>query len=305
MNQTTTRIIYSICLILCLIPITSPALALTAGILLSAFRIKDKFFTQFRTQILQWSIVMMGFGMNLSQVLTTSKTGVMLTVVSVLGTITTGFILGRIFKVEKNTSLLISAGTAICGGSAIAAVAPVIDAEDHQTSFSLIVVFVLNAVALFLFPVIGHFFNLSQETFGYWAAIAIHDTSSVVGAGSAYGEVALQTATIVKLTRALWIIPVSLAFALFNRKNGKKIKIPWFIVLFVVAILIAHFIPQLSVGYQFLSLAGKRCLVVAIFLIGSNLSLTDIKKAGKGSFLQGILLWIIVSTTSLIYLSHL
>ena len=304
MNNNLKHIIYGVCIILCLTPYISPAIALATGILLSALNIQNDQISKYRTSILQWSIVLMGFGMNLSQVLSTSKTGFTITVISVVGTITLGIVLGKIFKVEKITSLLISSGTAICGGSAIAAISPVVGAKDNQVSFSLVVVFVLNAIALFIFPVIGHYFNLSQDVFGYWAAIAIHDTSSVVGAGAAYGNQALETATIVKLTRALWIVPLSLVMAWTYRKNKKKIKLPWFILLFVLAILFSHFVPQLSSAYSLLDTIGKRSMVVAIFLIGSNLSLSEIKKAGTGSFLQGILLWIIVSATSLLVLMN-
>lgn len=304
MQKNLKHIIYGVCIIACFTPYISPAIALATGIFLSALNLQNEQVAKYRTSILQISIVLMGFGMNLSQVLATSKTGFTITVVSVVGTLTLGIVLGKIFKVEKITSLLISCGTAICGGSAIAAISPVVGAKDNQISFSLVVVFVLNAIALFIFPIIGHYFNLSQDTFGYWAAIAIHDTSSVVGAGAAYGSQALETATIVKLTRALWIVPLSLAMAWIHRKNKNKIKLPWFILLFVLAILFSHFIPQLSSAYSLLDTIGKRSMVVAIFLIGSNLSLSEIKKAGAGSFLQGILLWIIVSSISLLVLMN-
>lgn len=304
MNKNLKHVIYGICIIACLTPYISPAIALATGILLSALNVQNEQVSKYRTSILQWSIVLMGFGMNLSQVLATSKTGFTITIVSVVGTITAGVILGKIFKVEKITSLLISSGTAICGGSAIAAISPVVGAKDNQVSFSLVVVFVLNAIALFIFPIIGHYFNLNQELFGYWAAIAIHDTSSVVGAGAAYGSQALETATIVKLTRALWIVPLSLVLAWTYRKNKQTIKLPWFILLFVLSILFSHFIPQLSSTYFLLDIIGKRSMVVAIFLIGSNLSLSEIKKAGAGSFLQGVILWLIVSSTSLLVLMN-
>lgn len=302
MHQKIKHFVYGFCIIACLTPYISPVVALTTGIFLSALNFQNELFTKFRTPILQGSIILMGFGMNFSEVLTTSKTGFTITLLSVVGTIIVGILLGRFLKVEKTTSLLISSGTAICGGSAIAAISPVIGAKDNQVSFSLAVVFVLNAVALFIFPAIGHYFNMSQEVFGYWAAIAIHDTSSVVGAGAAYGNQALEVATIVKLTRALWIVPLALLLAWVHRKSKQRIAFPWFILLFVGAILLTHFIPQPKSIYTFLDIAGKRGMVVAIFLIGSNLSINEIKKVGVKSFLQGIVLWLIISTTSLLFL---
>lgn len=213
-----------------------------------------------------------------------------------------GIVLGKLLKVEKNTSLLIASGTAICGGSAIAAVAPIINSKNYQTSFALIVIFVLNAIALFIFPVIGHKLGLSQEAFGNWAAIAIHDTSSVVGAGAIYGEKALQVATTVKLIRALWIIPLSLIIAFINKSEDKKsIKIPWFILFFVLAIIFANMFPSMQSSYDHFSWLGKRGMVVALFLIGSNITIGEIKKSGPRSFILGILLWIIISLGSLFF----
>jgi uncharacterized integral membrane protein (TIGR00698 family) len=201
--------------------------------------------------------------------------------------------------------MLVSSGTAICGGSAIAAVAPIINAKNHQISFSLIIVFVLNAIALFIFPVIGHWFNLSQETFGYWAAIAIHDTSSVVGAGATYGPEALATATTVKLIRALWIIPLSLTIALFQKdRSGNRINIPWFILLFVISIVVAYLIPQGQETFTHLNWLGKKGMVIALFLIGSNISMAEAKKAGVKSFVLGVVLWFLIGIVSFITLTY-
>ena len=239
-NQKQIRLIYGIVLFFCLMPFVSPVIALMIGLMFSIFGIKYADLTKYSPLVLKASIVLMGFGMNLSQVISTSKTGFVITIVSVLTVMVSGLLLGKLLGVDSKITLLISSGTAICGGSAIAAIAPVINAKSNQISFSLVVIFVLNAVALIIFPLIGHYFNLSQEVFGYWAAIAIHDTSSVVGAGASYGAKALEVATTVKLVRTLWIIPLSVSIALLQKdKMTGKIKIPWFIGLFIAGIIAA------------------------------------------------------------------
>ena len=201
--------------------------------------------------------------------------------------------------------MLFASGTAICGGSAIAAIAPILNSKNYQNSFALIVVFVLNAVALFLFPFIGHKLGLSQETFGNWAAIAIHDTSSVVGAGAIYGEKALQVATTVKLIRALWIIPLSLVIAFMNKGGEKKsIKFPWFILFFVLAIVFANIFPVFQTSYDHFNWLGKRGMVIALFLIGSNITVSEIKKSGPKSFALGIILWAVIAIGSLFFLTR-
>ncbi len=301
------QLIYSLAIVACFLPFVSPAMALIAGLVLSLSGLRHPDMHQHTARILQASIVLMGFGMNLTQAIRASQTGILLTACSVVFTIVVGLLLGKLLKVEKNTSWLIASGTAICGGSAIAAIAPVLHAKNHQISFSLVVIFILNAIALMIFPIIGHYFHLSQETFGFWSAIAIHDTSSVVGAGASYGPKALEIATAVKLTRALWIIPLSIAIALFNKDNKKgKLTIPWFIALFVVAILVAHFIPNWQTTFTHLSWLGKRGMVVALLLIGSNISIAEAKQAGTRSFLLGIMLWLFIGILSLIVLhAHL
>ncbi|MDD3286491.1 MAG: putative sulfate exporter family transporter, partial [Bacteroidales bacterium] len=229
-------VLYYIIPFLCLMPFFTAPIALASGILLTILKIQKPYeIKKYTSKILQWSIVLMGFGMSLEKVIETSQTGVLLTATSVILTFFFGLGLGYLYKVERNTTMLIASGTAICGGSAIAAVSPIIDAKNNQITFALTVIFVLNAVALFIFPVIGQALNMSQENFGYWSAIAIHDTSSVVGAGAAYGKEALEVATTVKLTRTLWIIPLSFIVLFLNRKENKtnKIKIPWFILYFV------------------------------------------------------------------------
>jgi uncharacterized integral membrane protein (TIGR00698 family) len=240
--------LYYIIPLLCLFPFFSAPLALFAGILLAVFYkgeevVKTGKLTKY---LLQGSIVCMGFSMPVHDVIQTGKSGFIITIVSVAATMLAGIGLGKLLKVNKNTSLLISGGTAICGGSAIAAIAPVLGAKNNEISFSLAVVFVLNAVGLFIFPAVGHLLQMDQTHFGYWAAIAIHDTSSVVGACSAYGEQALQVGTTVKLTRTLWIIPLALCIAFFNKNKASKINIPWFIFLFVIAIIIGNYIPGMD-----------------------------------------------------------
>ncbi len=291
-------VIYFTVIFLCFTPFLSPALALVAGIFLSLIGLKHKRISSTTSLALQASIVLMGFGMNLSQVITASKTGFLETTISVVFVVSTGLLLTKLLKVDSKTGTLISVGTAICGGSAIAAVAPIIKAKNYQISFSLIVVFILNAIALIIFPIIGHHFGLTQETFGNWAAIAIHDTSSVVGAGAAYGPKALEIATTVKLIRALWIIPLSIVIALFQKDKTGKIKIPWFIGLFVLAILIAYFIPEGKETYMHFKWLGKHGMIAALFLIGSNISFADAKEAGFKSFALGIILWIIIGVSS-------
>lgn len=299
-NPILLNLIYVVFIGLCFLPFMSSAIALLVGIGFSLLGLQNKAFSKYKSQVLQIAIVLMGFGMNLNQVIETSKSGFMITIVSVFATFALGILLGKFLKIDEKLSVLIASGTAICGGSAIAAIAPILDAEDNQISFSLVVVFVLNAVALFIFPSIGHYFEMSEIAFGNWAAIAIHDTSSVVGAGAAYGPIALETATIVKLTRSLWIIPLSFVVAfIYSRGKGNKISIPWFILYFVLAIIIAHFLPQFSGIFSDVSFVGKRIMIVALFLIGTNLSIAEVKKIGPKSFIQGILLWIAVSVVSL------
>lgn len=301
LNKKKSNLVYGLAVFLCLIPFVSPAIALLTGLVFSAIGLRNEQFTRHNSFALKASIVLMGFGMNLTQVIHASRTGFVITAVSVISTLTIGLLIARFLKVDRKIGLLISSGTAICGGSAIAAVAPVINAKDYQISFSLMVVFILNSVALFVFPVIGHYFHLNQELFGYWAAIAIHDTSSVVGAGATYGAKALEIATIVKLTRALWIIPLSIALALFNKENRKgKIQLPWFIGLFVLAILFSHFLPQMESTFQHLSWLGKKGMVIALFLIGSNIPFDKVKEAGLKSFSMGILLWLLISVSTLV-----
>jgi uncharacterized integral membrane protein (TIGR00698 family) len=217
-------------------------------------------------------------------------------------TLLLGTLLTRLLKVEIKTGHLIASGTAICGGSAIAAVAPAIQANNEQASHALATVFILNSVALFVFPLVGHALGMSQYDFGLWSAIAIHDTSSVVGAASAYGDEALQIATTVKLARALWIIPVAFISALFFKGDGKKVTIPLFILYYCVAIAIAHYLPQFDALYQGIFFVSKRLLVLCLFLIGCGLTFNRIKNAGYKPMLLGVLLWLVIASTVLAYI---
>ena len=255
-------------------------------------------------KLLQYSVIGLGFGMNLQASLASGKEGMLFTIISVVGTLLIGMFIGcKVLKLNRNTSYLISSGTAICGGSAIAAVGPIIKAKDTDMSMALATVFILNAIGLFLFPVLGHWLGLSQQDFGTWAAIAIHDTSSVVGAGAAYGEEALQVATTIKLTRALWIIPLALVTSIIFRSEGKKISIPWFILFFIVAMLINTYLladfPQIG---KFIAGIARKGLIITMFFIGASLSVDVIKSVGIRPLLQGILLWIIISAASLAYI---
>ena len=303
LNQKQINLIYGSVLFLCFLPFVSPAIALAIGIILSLSGIKHASISKYTSFSLQASIVLMGFGMNLAQVISASKTGFIDTAISVVFVMVSGYLLARLLKVDSKIGTLISAGTAICGGSAIAAVAPVLNAKNFQISFSLVVIFILNAIALVIFPMLGHYFNMSQETFGTWAAIAIHDTSSVVGAGATYGPRALEVATTIKLIRALWIIPLSLFIAFTQKdKSAGKVKIPWFIGLFIISIIIAWIFPQGAATYAHFNWLGKRGMVVALFLIGSNISFSDVKKAGVRSFVLGISLWILIGVSSFLML---
>lgn len=306
-------VILVVCLLLDYVPGMSffsswvtPPVALFLGLVFALLcgKAYPKFNKKVSKKLLQYSVVGLGFGMNLHASLASGKEGMMFTIISVIGTMIIGMFIGRkILKVNRDTSYLISSGTAICGGSAIAAVGPVIKAKDSDMSVALATIFVLNAIALFIFPVLGGWLGLTQQEFGTWAAIAIHDTSSVVGAGAAYGEEALQVATTIKLTRALWIIPLALATSVIFKNGGKKISIPWFILWFIVAILLNTYVLDSvpEVGKAISGLARKG-LVITMFFIGASLSIDVLKAVGVKPLLQGVLLWLVISIGSLAYI---
>lgn len=284
----------------------SPPIALFLGLVFAlAFgEAFPKFNKKASKLLLQYSVVGLGFGMNLQASLQSGKEGMLFTIVSVFGTLLIGWFIGKkLLKMDSKTSYLISSGTAICGGSAIAAVAPVIKAKDEQISIALGTVFILNAIALFIFPPIGEWLGLTQQQFGTWAAIAIHDTSSVVGAGQAFGEEALSVATTIKLTRALWIIPVALLTSLLFKTKGQKINIPWFILFFVLAMIFnTYVLEQFEIGKTIgvtINSIARKTLTLTLFFIGASLSKSSLKAVGVKPLIQGILLWIIITLASL------
>ncbi|HYO75679.1 MAG TPA: putative sulfate exporter family transporter, partial [Thermoanaerobaculia bacterium] len=245
------------------------------------------------------SVVGLGFGMNRHKVIEAGRAGFLFTVATIAGTLVAGFLLGRAMHIDGSTAHLISSGTAICGGSAIAAVGPVLDASDEEMSVSLGTVFILNSIALFVFPLLGAALNLTQTQFGVWAAIAIHDTSSVVGAASAYGAEALQIATTVKLTRALWIVPLTLGTAFAFRKRSTRVALPWFILFFVIASVVRTYVPAPQIAWDTLVRIARIGLTVTLFLIGSSLSRASLAKVGIRPLILGVLLWIIISAAGL------
>jgi uncharacterized integral membrane protein (TIGR00698 family) len=251
------------------------------------------------TFLLQASVVLLGFGMNLHEVVRAGRRGLLYSAVGICFALLTGIAIGRLLKVEHTPALLISAGTAICGGSAIAAVGPVINAGEEEMAISLGTVFVLNSVALFLFPAIGYYLHLSQVQFGLWSALAIHDTSSVVGATAKYGSQALMVGTTIKLARALWIVPVVLALALWKRATA-QVKWPWFILLFCLAAVVSTYLPLPAKFYYGLSALGKAGLTATLYLIGSGISRSTLKEVGVRPLLQGLVLWVIVGGASLV-----
>lgn len=305
--------IMTVCLLLGYVPGMSafaswvtPPVALFLGLVFALLcgQAYPKFNKKVSKKLLQYSVVGLGFGMNLHASLASGKEGMMFTIISVVGTMVIGMFIGRkLLKMNRDTSYLISSGTAICGGSAIAAVGPVIKAKDSDMSVALATIFILNAIALFIFPVFGQWLGLSQQEFGTWAAIAIHDTSSVVGAGAAYGEEALQVATTIKLTRALWIIPLALATSFIFKGDGKKVSIPWFILWFIVAILLNTYVLDAvpEVGKAIAGLARKG-LIITMFFIGASLSTDVLKSVGVKPLVQGVLLWLVISVGSLLYI---
>ncbi len=280
--------------------ILSPPFALAAGLVYGltvahGFHLDARRLSKF---LLQASVVCLGFGMNLGEVMRVGRSGFLYTAIGITFALLLGALLAWMLRVGRTQGFLISAGTAICGGSAIAALAPVTEASEEALAVSMGTVFVLNSVALFIFPAIGRALHLTQTQFGLWAALAIHDTSSVVGAAARYGAAALVIATTVKLARALWIVPVSLGTALVRRSRA-KIHIPWFILFFILAAVANTLLQWSNPEATQLVRLGRLGLAVTLFLIGTGLTRETIRKVGVRPFVQGVVLWVIVGTGSL------
>ena len=304
----TSKVIYILLIALILfpfdrfgLPVISAPLALLCG-LAFAFIFPNpypKFNKKTSKYLLQVAVVCLGFNMNLQESLKSGSEGMLFTVVSVVGVMALGVLVGYWLHINRKTAYLISSGTAICGGSAIAAVGPVLKANENEMAVSLGVIFILNSLGLFIFPPLGHIFEMTQQQFGTWAAIAIHDTSSVVGAGEAYGEEALQIATLIKLTRALWIIPLAIATMFIFRDKTAKISRPWFIFIFVLAMVVNTYVTLPAWFVSSMVWIAKRGMVVTLFLIGASLSIASIRSVGVKPLLQAVLLWVVISVSSL------
>ncbi len=300
LSKLNAKTVFFVALIVTASGMVSPPFALVFGIVYG-FSFAHPYHLESRNLsrlLLQLAVVGLGFGMNLRQVVHAGKAGFFYTAISISGVMLLGWLLGRLFRVSKKASYLITVGTAICGGSAIAAIAPITNPNEEEMAMSLGTVFVLNSVALLLFPPIGLALHLTQSQFGLWAALAIHDTSSVVGASAKYGGQALQIATTVKLTRALWIVPLAMITAYFT-KSRAKIKLPWFILFFCLAAVAYTYLPSGQNLYTVFSKLGRVGLTVVLFLIGTGLSKETLRRVGARPFLQGILLWAVVGVLSL------
>ena len=307
LSQKTRETIFII--LLFLVPFLTPATALLSGLIV-AFTVGNPFVQHnkvFTKILLQASVVGLGFGMNLTEAMEAGKTGFVFTIFSIALTMGLGLWIGKLLKVNAGTRTLVSGGTAICGGSAIAAIAPVIKAKDNDMTVALGTIFALNAIALFIFPPLGNLLGMNDTEFGYWCAIAIHDTSSVVGAAAERSELALQIATTTKLIRALWIIPLTLIISVVYNKYNKeeegdkgKIAIPWFIFLYVIAMVIATYIPQGAELYAKTVGIARYGMIYTLFLIGSGLSWESLKQVGVRPILLGVILWVVISVVSAI-----
>lgn len=301
------KIIFIVLALVCLSGFVSTPIALLLGLIVANLSGHPFLHLNHKATnlLLQVSVVGLGFGMNVNSALSAGKAGFLFTVASIFSTLILGFFIGKWFNVEKKTAHLISCGTAICGGSAIAAIAPVIKSDEKQTSVALGVIFILNSIALFLFPAVGHWLELSQQEFGLWCAIAIHDTSSVVGAANRYGPEALQIATTVKLARALWIIPIALVTASLFKNQKSKIKVPYFIGLFILAMMTNSYLPQTAIISPYLVAVAKIGLAFTLFLIGAGLNCKVLKTVGIKPLLQGVLLWGFIAVAALVLILHL
>lgn len=303
-DNVTLRNVFYVGIIVSASGLIGPPVALAAGLLFGlttvhTFHQESQKLSRF---LLKAAVVCLGFGMNLNEVLHAGRAGFFFTAISISVTLVLGLLLGYLMSVGKTQSFLISIGTAICGGSAIAAMGPILLANEEEMGVSLGTIFVLNSIALVLFPFVGHLVHFTQVQFGLWAALAIHDTSSVVGAGAKYGATALAVGTTVKLTRALWIVPLSIATAT-QKKNHSRIQWPWFILYFCVAAALAtylpRFVPQSAAPFAALDRLGRAALTTVLFLIGTGITRNTLREVGVRPLLQGITLWIIVASLSL------
>lgn len=297
------KLLFVFCFLACFTGFISPPLALTLGILFGLILTNPLPAESTLTArwLLQASVVALGFGMNLHEVLQAGRSGFLYTALGISFALMVGLALGKMLKIRGNSSYLIAVGTAICGGSAIAAIAPILHADEEEMAVSLGTVFVLNSVALLIFPPLGHLLNLSQTQFGLWAALAIHDTSSVVGAASRYGPQALIIGTTVKLARALWIVPLALAMAAIKRSRS-KVQCPWFILFFCLAAVVNTNVPVFCSASRILFQLGRRGLTATLFLIGSGISGPVLQRVGWRPLVQGITLWLVVGLTSLYFI---
>ncbi|BAV06101.1 conserved hypothetical integral membrane protein [Filimonas lacunae] len=300
-NSLAQKTIFILLAALCCTSFITPPVALLLGLIVA--QVSGQPFARQAYKATHWllqlSVVGLGFGMTVTSALQAGKQSLAITIVSIIITLLLGTLLGRWLLIEKKTAFLVAAGTAICGGSAIAAIAPVIKAEEKQISVALGVVFVLNAVALYLFPVVGHLLHLSGTQFGVWCAVAIHDTSSVTGAAARYGTHALEIATTVKLARALWIIPVAFLSGLVFKQGAGKVTVPWFIALFIIAMIIHTYVPAVEPYAGYIVHVAKAGLTLTLFLIGSGLSVSTLRKVGAKSFIQGGILWVMIALVNL------
>ncbi len=313
MNSAFPKALFLAAFLFALTPWASPPIALAIGLALglsigNPFRKQTKRLTKY---LLQASVVGLGFGMNLQQIVRAGRSGFIYTAIGISFAMIVGLSLARLLRVSPNAGFLISAGTAICGGSAIAAVGPVVAADEEEMSVALGTVFILNSIALLIFPAIGASLHLSQSQFGLWAALAIHDTSSVVGAGAKYGALALAVATTVKLARALWIVPMTLGTAAVKRRmdgsnadadanlRSASVQWPWFILFFVLAAVANTFVPAGHLEFHALARLGIVGLTATLFLIGSGVSRATLKQVGARPLIQGVLLWLVVAVASM------
>lgn len=298
------KLLYVGLVILCLMPFMSPPVALAVGLIIG--QVLENPFKELSHKVVQWllkvAVVGLGFGMSVSSALAAGKEGFLFTIASIVLTLSLGLVLGKVLGVDKKITQLIASGTAICGGSAIAAISPIIQANAKQISVAIGIVFLLNSIALFIFPAVGYYFELTQHQFGIWSAIAIHDTSSVVGAAAVYGTEALEVATTVKLARALWILPLALLFVLFSGSGSKKIQIPYFIGLFVLAIVINTYVPAVHTIAPLIVSGAKIALTLVLFLIGTSLNFSSLRSVGIKPLFLAIGVWGFISVLSLFFI---